>query len=473
MQKTFFFAGFFLLFISLSLNEQQAPVDYVNPFIDTSNYGAIHPGAVLPAGMASVVPFNIANKCCQLAANLLTRQLFNLKLPTMNKRTFLKTLSRSALATMAAPTLWSCRTETKNLEGTPAETEAPGIPGPQKNWIWIHPGTQRSEDDWKRIFAQMKEAGIDAVLPQVYAGNEALFEHPNPLVKTEKRVLEMLIPLAHEAGLEIHAWMWTMINNNPRVIEQHPDWYAVSGKGEPAHLKPAYVPYYRFMCSRREGVQEFVRGNVEALARFDELDGVHLDYVRLPDVILAKGLWSKYDIVQDREYPQYDYCYCEVCRRLFKEQSGIDPLTDLEDPAADEAWRQFRYDGITNLVNGRLVPTAKKYGKQITAAVFPNWEYVRQQWHTWNLDAFLPMLYHSFYEEDIDWIGEEVTAAYERLRSSDNPKPVYAGLFLPALSPEELPQAVASGMEAGAKGVSLFSYNSMEEAHWEQVREVK
>ena len=41
-------------------NNAQNPIDYVNPFIGTSNYGATHPGAVLPAGMASVVPFNVA-----------------------------------------------------------------------------------------------------------------------------------------------------------------------------------------------------------------------------------------------------------------------------------------------------------------------------------------------------------------------------------------------------------------------------
>lgn len=35
---------------------------FVNPFIGTSNYGATHPGAVLPAGMASVSPFNVAYK---------------------------------------------------------------------------------------------------------------------------------------------------------------------------------------------------------------------------------------------------------------------------------------------------------------------------------------------------------------------------------------------------------------------------
>lgn len=34
-------------------------VDYVDPFIGTTNYGATHPGAVMPNGMMSVTPFNV------------------------------------------------------------------------------------------------------------------------------------------------------------------------------------------------------------------------------------------------------------------------------------------------------------------------------------------------------------------------------------------------------------------------------
>ena len=37
----------------------QRPVDYVNPFIGTSNYGTTNPGAICPQGMMSVVPFNV------------------------------------------------------------------------------------------------------------------------------------------------------------------------------------------------------------------------------------------------------------------------------------------------------------------------------------------------------------------------------------------------------------------------------
>lgn len=39
----------------LSVSAQQ-PVDYVNPFIGTSNYGTTNPGAVCPQGLMSVTP---------------------------------------------------------------------------------------------------------------------------------------------------------------------------------------------------------------------------------------------------------------------------------------------------------------------------------------------------------------------------------------------------------------------------------
>lgn len=53
------------LFLSLALLAstmgfaQKQAVDYVNPFIGTTNYGTCNPGAVTPAGMMSVVPFNV------------------------------------------------------------------------------------------------------------------------------------------------------------------------------------------------------------------------------------------------------------------------------------------------------------------------------------------------------------------------------------------------------------------------------
>ena len=47
-----------MLGCTLAVTAQQ-PVDYVNPFIGTTNYGTTNPGAVCPNGLMSVVPFNV------------------------------------------------------------------------------------------------------------------------------------------------------------------------------------------------------------------------------------------------------------------------------------------------------------------------------------------------------------------------------------------------------------------------------
>jgi hypothetical protein len=81
-----------------------------------------------------------------------------------------------------------------------------------------------------------------------------------------------------------------------------------------------------------------------------EIKSVHLDYIRYPDVILPIQLQPTYDIVQDREFPEYDYCYCDACRSKFRDLHGEDPM-DLEKPEDHEAWNRFRYNQITHLVN--------------------------------------------------------------------------------------------------------------------------
>lgn len=52
------------LLSSLAIGQQksshQSVIEYVNPFIGTSNYGTTNPGAIAPRGMLSISPFNVA-----------------------------------------------------------------------------------------------------------------------------------------------------------------------------------------------------------------------------------------------------------------------------------------------------------------------------------------------------------------------------------------------------------------------------
>lgn len=329
-----------------------------------------------------------------------------------------------------------------------------------KNWIWITPEKGLSDDEWKKRFESLKNRGFDAVLVQVYSGYKALFNSSH--LPIDEVLLERLIPIGKQTQMEVHAWIWNMPNNNPYHVENNPHWYAVNGKGEPAWSHPAYVGYYKFMCPNQPEVQEYLSRNVRDLATMEQLDGIHLDYIRLPDVIIAEALQPVYNIVQDKEYPEYDYCYCPVCREKFKQETGIDPLKDLSEPSASLEWRNFRYRSVSNLVNNHLVAEAKKTDKFISAAVFPNWESVRQKWSEWNLDAFFPMLYHNFYNAPLDWIGEHIMRQIDDFNS---PKPIYVGLFLPNLTPEELIEAINISKQAGAEGISLFSYHQLTDIH--------
>ena len=333
-----------------------------------------------------------------------------------------------------------------------------------KHWTWVGTDLKASDEEWKQRLGAWQAAGIDAILPEVFNSHSAAYGSQHLPVAGEW--LERLLPIASAAGVEVHAWMHTMTLNIPAYTEGHPEYYSVNGKGESTAEKPPYVGYYRFLCPSRPEVHELLQRRVSELAAYGELTGIHLDYIRHPDVILAESLQPKYNIVQDREYPEYDYCYCEMCRAGFREQSGVDPL-ELDDPSANAAWRQYRCDLITCIVNEKLVPIGRRAGKSMTAATFPNWQHVRQEWAAWDLDAVLPMLYHSFHNAGLEWIGEEVRNGEARLQRAF---PLYSGLFLPALTPAELPRAVEVSMEAGAGGVSLFAAGSLSDEHWEAFR---
>lgn len=356
----------------------------------------------------------------------------------MDKRQFIKTLGIGGAALTIAPGLFG---------GCAGKTGKAKI----KNWMWIHSVGEASLEELTARLTKARDHGIHAVLMETsIAETTALEADWQPL---QHPGLERLIQAGKATGVEVHGWLWQMPNNIASIAEKHPDWFAVNGLGEPAHSHPAYVDYYKFMCPNNPEVQEYLRLRVKSLGAVNGLAGIHLDYIRLPDVILAEALQPKYNIVQDREYPQYDYCYCKICREKFKNQTGIDPLTDFDDPSVSQEWRQFRYDSVTNLVNKILAPEARKTNKMVTAAVFPNWESVRQQWQNWELDAYLPMLYHNFYDAGIEWIGQQVKERTSNLRHK---KPVYSGLFLPSLTPEELRQAYMVSINAGASGVALF-----------------
>lgn len=340
----------------------------------------------------------------------------------MDRRTFLKGAGVGALGLAATRTLRALAKE------APAAKPL--------NWAWGRIRGDWDADRTARYYDSLVEAGIGAVL---LAG----------------RVDADAIRLARARDVQIHHWRWTLCRGG-KLVTEHPEWYAVNRKGESTAEKPPYVGYYRFLCPSREDVVEYlVKDYVEAAAR-EGLDGVHLDYVRYPDVILPRALWKKYDLVQDTELPQFDYCYCDVCRTAFKAAHGEDPLA-LPDPPASATWRQWRFDRVTRIVN-EIAKAVRPLGRQLTAAVFPTptiaRRLVRQDWTRWDLDAVLPMTYHHFYEKPVSWLEEAVREGVAGLAGE---RPLYPGLYVSALGDDgDYAAAVEAVRAGGASGIALF-----------------
>jgi len=317
-----------------------------------------------------------------------------------------------------------------------------------KNWIWMGYDDKLQNKEWEERFMQVRSTGFDGIH---FRGN--------------KQALEKIIPLAKKYDLEVHAWFWVLNCNSPEIIKDHPGWYSVSRNGESTADYPPYVKYYKWLCPSKQAVIDYLKSEVGKLSEIEGLDGIHLDYIRHPDVILPIALQPKYNLVQDHEMPEFDFCYCDSCRFTFHGITGIDPQ-NLKSPENNSEWKQYRYDIVTKIV-AELTEVVHAKNRKISAAVFPTPELarklVRQDWDKWPLDAVFPMVYHNFYNEDIGWIGD---VTYQNVAKVNDRFPHYTGIYIPSLSPGELSNAVKNAANAGSYGIAVFDYNALTDAHW-------
>jgi len=325
--------------------------------------------------------------------------------------------------------------------------------------VWVSANNEKSDEDYNVEFEKYKNAGIDEVL--INTGTDPI-------------LLKRLVPIAKKSGLKVHAWIMAMNRPGDTVALKHPEWYAVSREGKSCFDTRPYVDYYQWLCPTREESRNHVLGLVEALAKVDGIESVHLDYIRFSDIFLPIGLLPKYDLIQDEELPEFDFCYCDVCIREFEKLHHKNPR-EIKNTAIDMEWKNFRLNAIKRVVD-EAYEIVHKYNKNLTAAVFPYPEMadhmVRQRWDKWNIDEVYPMIYHSFYSEETDWIGYATKQGVEDVK--DRVTGINTGVFIPAFkSPEELKEAILLAKNNGAKGITFFDGPALTEDYLNTIKETK
>lgn len=367
-------------------------------------------------------------------------------------------LTKLLLLVLLTLSVFSC-TNTESKKTDNASTQNGKSETSFEFGVWITADAKRTNEEYAKEFQKYKNAGIDEILINT---------------NTDPTLLSRLVPVAARKGLKVHAWIMAMNRPGDTIALKHPEWYAVSKEGKSCFDTRPYVNYYQWLCPTREASRNHVLSLVEGLAKVDGIESVHLDYIRFSDIFLPIGLLPKYNLVQDTELPEYDFCYCDVCISTFEKIHHKNPK-ESHNTSIDMEWKNFRLNAIKAVVDDAY-NIVHKYNKSLTAAVFPYPEMadhmVRQRWDKWNIDEVYPMIYHGFYNEEVDWVGYATKQGVTDLEGKKTK--INTGVYLPAFKSEnELIEAIKLAKENGAKGITFFDGPALTEAHLKAIKETK
>jgi uncharacterized lipoprotein YddW (UPF0748 family) len=276
---------------------------------------------------------------------------------------------------------------------------------PEIRAVWLDRGTivrAGSRQGLAEIFDRLSAAGINTVFFETVNAGYPIYPsqvapQQNPLVQGWNP-LAAAVDLAHQRGMELHAWVWTfavgnrahnaLVNLPPDylgpVITAHPDWANYDNAGNnipPGQAKP-------FLDPANPAARQYLLSLFNEIITHYDVDGLQLDYIRYPFQDPGAGR---------------SYGYGLAARQQFQQLTGFDPLTLTPNSPLWQQWTEFR----TEQINSFVAETAQLLRRQrssliLSTAVFPLSEHERiqklqQDWEVWaqrgDVDLIVPMSY--------------------------------------------------------------------------------
>jgi uncharacterized lipoprotein YddW (UPF0748 family) len=372
-------------------------------------------------------------------------------------------------------------------EPEPAPTP-PAAPPPAHRGLWVLcQGSQRVLDHPERIPALLADAadlGATDLFVQVYRGGRAWFDSsradPTPFLRNRDAAggdtLAALLAQAHAAGLRVHAWVnvLNLADNReaPLVRDLGRSAVLVDQAGRSLLDYPGLdvpPPDRRWQRLGTPGVwldpaapgvaERLTETFAELLARYPQLDGLHLDYIRYPDVLpFSPG--SRFGV-------GLDLGHGEPTRRRFRDETGLEAPRPPDRLGNAERWDAWRRDRVTELVRHiAAAARAARPGLAMSAAVWADADraYLAagQDWRRWLEEGLLDFAAPMAYTLDTRLFGYQVDALSG---SVFGPRTwIGIGAWLFAKRPAGAVEQVNLARGAGAPGLVLFSWDSIADA---------
>jgi len=291
---------------------------------------------------------------------------------------------------------------------------------------WIHPSVLSSKEDVEKVVETAARVPIEKLVVLVKNGEGQLFFRYNGH-KPKYDYLKDLTALAKDRDLEVHAWFVVLREGGETPkgwVAENPQYAVINEAGRPVG----------WICPSHEESRKRILNLFRSLLETYEVDGIHLDYIRYPEPIVARG------------------CFCKRCGK-----GGY----------TDENWVKRGVEYVNTLVE-ESYELVKEYGVELSAAVFPNYPdcivWIRQDWSKWVnedlLDWVAPMNYTNIME---------VFKARSAIHASIVPEGVLLleGIgkksSMSSLSPGKLIRQAEMAIRMGADGIIVFNYACLTE----------
>jgi uncharacterized lipoprotein YddW (UPF0748 family) len=367
----------------------------------------------------------------------------------------------------------------------PAEPEPASRARRRALWVLCE-GSQRVLERPERIDALLADAerlGATDLFVQVYRAGRAWFDsshadaapHRAILAAHGTDTLAALVERAHARGLRVHAWVNVLslaANRDAPVVQAlGPAAVQVDRSGRSLLDYPDFeVPeperrYYRmgtpalWLDPAAPGVAASLAATfAELVERYPTLDGLHLDYIRYPDVLpFIPG--SRFGV-------GLEFGFGEASRRRFREETGLEAPFRAAAANANrfDDWRRERVTGVVREI--RAAALAKRPALELSAAVwaYPDRAYLSlfQDWRGWLEEDLLSFAVPMLYTLDDRLVRYNAQAFVGGVGGSR----VWIGLgaWLFAARPERAAQQLREAEAAGPAGIAFFSWDALADA---------
>jgi uncharacterized lipoprotein YddW (UPF0748 family) len=340
--------------------------------------------------------------------------------------------------------------------------------------LWVLRTALVEPGDIPRIVERAKAMHVRALLVQVVGRGDAwyrsdLLPYPEALLTPGRDPLGELLPLAHAAGIEVHAWIncclvWSGARppRDPRhVLRAHPEWVARMSDGRPmSRLSPRARERLMvegvFLSPGHPGVRHWIAAFAREIASRYDVDGIHLDYIRQPSIGIG---------------------FDPTTRARFALEHGADPdprvpgvpfhrLPPAERAAMDAAWAGFQREQVTAIVREvRDSLHAVRPGLPLSAAVLADTLSAltrnRQAWGSWLRDSLLDRAYPMCYAPQVQTVMNQLTVLVSQVGTSR----LVPGIAIYNTSPATAAVKIKGARAMGFPTIALYSYDSL----WEHV----